>query len=143
MFVPLVTYPDPVRIGLDYLRPLLTARPEPAAASVVVAAALPASDPSRGQPGRDYPVVVLRSAGGTSPLLGFDRPRLDAQVWHRDEYSAAALSQLVRGLLHQMAGWGPVRRVGDFTGPVPVPDPVSGLPRFLLTVELTVRGTIT
>lgn len=139
---PLVVYPDPVTVGLQWLRQALPGRPEPYAAGVVAAAVFPTpttSDPR--QPGRDYPVVVLRAAGGTSAVVSVDRPRLDAQVWHRDEFSAAALTQLVRGLLHQLVGWGPVRAVRDFTGPVPIPDPESGQPRFLMTVELSMRGT--
>lgn len=141
--LPLVVYPDPVTVALPWLREVMPTRVEPYAQGTVVAAAFPApTDTDRRQPGRDYPVVVLRPAGGTSPVLSVDRPRLDAQVWHRDEFSAQALAQLVRGLLHQLVGRGPVRSVRDFSGPTPVPDPESGQPRFLLTVELTVRGFI-
>lgn len=132
-FVPLVVYPDPVKVALDYLRPALAARDEPAAAGTTVTARIPNPRPTG-------PLVVLRAAGGTSPYLSADRPRLDVQVWHSDEYHAAALAQLVRGLLLAMPGEGPVRRVADFLGPTPIPDPESGQPRYLFTVEITLRG---
>jgi hypothetical protein len=127
-----VVYPDVVKVALDYLRPALAARPEQVAEWTVVAAKVPNPRPT--------PLVVLRLAGGTSPYITLDRPRLDVQVWHGNEYNATALAQLVRGLLLAMAGVGPVRRVADFLGPTPVPDPESGASRVLFTVEINIRG---
>lgn len=134
-FVPLVVYPDVVKVGLDHLRPALTGRSEPEAAAAIVSARVPNPRPAG-------PLIVLRAAGGTSPIITINQPRLDVQVWHRDENSAAALAQLVRGLLHTLPGTGPVRRVTDFLGPIPIPDPESGQARYLFTVEITLRGDI-
>lgn len=132
--MPLV-YPNPVTLGLEYLRPAVAARTEPYAAGAAVHATLPT----------DYkggPAIVLRAAGGTSPVQTVDRPRLAVQVWHRDDFNAAALAQLVRGLLlYELSGWGPVRNVRDFAGLAFAPDPTTNAARYLFTIELTVRGS--
>ena len=134
-FTPVVVQPDVVAEALAFLRPALAAREEPYATGVTVRASIPNPRPAG-------PLVVLRPAGGSSQVLSVDRPRLDAQVWHRDEHSAASLAQLVRGLLRSMPGIGAVRAVEDFTGPVSIPDPESGQARYLLTVEMTTRGVM-
>lgn len=132
-------YPDAVDVALHYLRPALTlwqdAHPDAAwAQGVAVENRIPTQRPER--------LVILRHAGGVSPSLTIDRPRIDVQVWHQSSQSAYALAQLVRGLLHQLVGVGPVRAVRDDTGAIPVPDPaVPSAVRYLLSVELTVRGT--
>lgn len=134
----IVVYPNVVAEVLTFLRPALAARAEPYAADVVVRGSVPTTRPKLPS-GQLAPLVVLRPAGGGSQVITVDKPRLDAQVWHRDDFSAAALAQLVRGLLRSMPGEGAVRAVSDFTGPVPL-DPESGQARYLLTVELTTRG---
>lgn len=133
-----VIYPSAVAEALTFLRPALAARSEEYAAGVVVRGSVPAARPKLPS-GELAPLVVLRPAGGGSQVLTVDKPRLDAQVWHRDDFSAQALAQLVRGLLRSMPGEGAVRAVSDFAGPVPL-DPESGQARYLLTVELTTRG---
>lgn len=139
---PVVIQPDPVAEALRFLRPALAERAEPYAAGTLVRSSVPSQRPKDEQTGELLPLVVLRPAGGVSQVLSVDKPRLDAQVWHRNEFDAAALAQLVRGLLRSMPGAGAVRAVSDFTGPVPVPDPESGQSRYLLTVELTTRGVM-
>lgn len=133
-FRPLVVYPDAVTVALNFLRPALAARTEPEAAGVTLHARVPTP--------RTLPFVLVRAAGGVISTATIDRPRVDVQVWHRDEFNAAALAQLTRGLLHTMTGRGPVRGVRDFLGPTPVPDPESGNARYLLTVEMTLRGAL-
>ena len=139
---PLIIYPDPVKIGVDFLRPALAARTEPEAAGALVVAAMPSIWPVDEDTNMRRPMVVLLPGGGISTVASIDRPRLDVRIWHSDQYAGAALAQLVRGLLHTMAGRGPVRGVREFLGPTYIPDPETGAPRYLLTVELTVRGVM-
>lgn len=125
---PLITFPDAVTLALPYL---VSALADP---SVTVAASVPNPRPAN--------LVTLRRAGGTERVNGIlDRPRIDAQVWAGSEFAALALADLIRG--HLLAAPGRVvgvSRASTFLGPTPIPDPESGTPRVLLTVEWQLRG---
>lgn len=126
---PVIVFPDPVTLGLPYLRTALDD------ATVTVSGQVPSPRPAR--------LVRLRRAGGLERINGTrDLPRLDAQVWCPDEDDALALAALVRG--HLLAAPGlvaGVERARTFAGPFTVPDPDDETPRVLLTVEWQVRGT--
>lgn len=125
--IPVIVPTDAVIALLPYLRTKL-------ADGTTVAASIPSPRPTR--------LVALRRAGGTSTTHNiFDRPRIDAQVWAATEFEAMALAARVRAYL--LAAPGRVAGIlaaTDFLGPTPIPDPDSGQPRVLLTIELQTRG---
>lgn len=127
MTVPLIVFPDVLPDLLAYVRDL-------AGEGVHVAGRVPNPLPA-------VPLVVLRRSGGSETSIVIDRPRIDAQVWHDDEPAAAALATQVRTWLLGAPGRVPrVRAATTFAGLIPIPDPESNRPRYLLTVELAVRG---
>lgn len=125
---PVITFPDVVTLALPYLRTALND------ISITVAAAVPTTRPAK--------LVTLRRAGGTERVNGIlDRPRIDAQVWHTSEFLALQLADIVRAhLLAAPARVAGVSRASTFLGPTPIPDPESGTPRVLLTVEWQIKG---
>lgn len=124
---PVITFPDVVTTLLPYLRAAIP--------DVTFAASVPSPRPVG-------PLVTLRRAGGVDRANGiYDRPRIDAQIWHSSEFLAFALAALVRA--HLLAAPGRVAGVSyasTFTGPLAIPDELSGQPRILLTVELQIKG---
>ena len=122
---PLVTYPDPVKAAIDYLRLHLT--------GVAVGARVPNPRP--------IPFVHVRRAGGVESGPVTDQPRIDVQVWHNSEFDAADLADHARYLLLGAVGRMPSAvSASTFLGPTPVPDPESAQARYLFTVEIGMRG---
>lgn len=131
----LVLYRDAEFEVVDYLRTALASHSEAFVTGVVVGTRRP--NPFT------PPVVAVRRAGGLSDAIVIDRPRVDVQVWHTSDENAQDLAQLCRSLLLAMTGDGGVIRARDFLGPTPIPDPDTSTPRYLFTVELAMRGTVT
>jgi hypothetical protein len=135
MMTEVIVYPDAELITVNYLRAAFATRSETYAAGVRVGTVT--TNPLV------PPLIVIRRSGGIAEFPR-DRPRVDATVWHTSDSAAQNLAQLTRGLLHAMrgvVGGTTVYRVEDFTGPIPIPDPDTGTPRWLLSVELSIRGT--
>lgn len=139
MLPPVITFPDPVMLALPYLRTLLADTYSDVYAStytggIIVAARVPNPRP---------PVLVtLRRAGGVERVNGiFDRPRIDAQIFHTSEHAAFALAAFVRAQLLAAPGRvDGISHASTFLGPTPIPDPLSGQARVLLTVTWQIRG---
>lgn len=125
---PLITFPDVVALALLYVRTML------ADASITVAATVPATRPTK--------LVTLRLAGGSDRLHGIlARPRIDAVCWRSTEFDALALAERVRSILRAAPGRvDGVSASSTFAFPFPAPDPASGNPRALTTVQWQVRG---
>jgi hypothetical protein len=129
--VPLIGYGDVEQTLVEHLRSEL---PEHGQAGVIVRTRYPTV---QGHPGR---LVLVRRVGGAGPRVGVDVARVDVQTWAVDDVKAHDLAHLVRGLIHQARGVGPIRGVRDVSSPVSIPDPDTGLDRYVLTVDLTLRG---
>lgn len=84
------------------------------------------------------PYVGVRRDGGVQTRY-LDRARISVQVWHQSDTLARALTALVRGLVLDMPGTGNVRAVREVGGPNYVYDRQANRPRYLFTVEMTVR----
>jgi hypothetical protein len=99
----------------------------------------------RGWQAGDRRLVVVRIGGVPSLAVRIDNPRLDVDAYAESKESAHDLAQSARARLHEMP-------TGDFTGSGAVvahvrdelglrflPDPDTGTPRYLFTVQLVVR----
>ncbi|MGH3878066.1 MAG: hypothetical protein ACRDSK_13635 [Actinophytocola sp.] len=122
----MVAYPDAVALVIAYLNPLLT----PPVVSRV-------PDP------RPPEFLQVRRVGGTD-LVVRDQPRLDFFSWAQTEKAAHDLCMQARSLIHATAGTTLLGvtcyRVEEFLGPHSADDDASGLPRYWMTVSLTLRA---
>lgn len=130
---PVVIYPDAELVVIDYLRSKLATRSEPFVTGVLLGNKVPSPRAAR--------FVRVRRNGGVESAPTVDRPRIDVECWAQTDGDAADLSALCRALIRSMQNVTPVRRVDDFLGPTPIPDPESNQPRYLFTVEISMRGT--
>jgi hypothetical protein len=87
-------------------------------------------------------VAVSRGGGATYTRFVLDEPTLDFDVLAADKATAHDLVQQVRGLLYAAEGTAMgdvlVCRVQD-TSLIWLPDPTTGLPRYVLVMALRVR----
>jgi hypothetical protein len=121
-----LTFPDAQLVVADHLRPLL--------GPVPIGVQVPNPRPAV--------FVTVRRAGGVRDRVT-DRPRIDVLAWADTDTAAHDLVGVCRRHLAALPGVrGGVRvtAVAEFAGPVPAPDP-SGQPRWLVTYEITLRGT--
>lgn len=125
---PVIQIPDVVALALPYVRDMLGDD------SVTVAASVPKIRPAK--------LVTLRLAGGGERLHGIlGLPRIDAVCWRSTEFDALAMAEEVRAILRAAPGRvAGVSRASTFAWPFPAPDPASGNPRALATVEWQVKG---
>ncbi|MFD3980759.1 hypothetical protein ACFWR6_19430 [Streptomyces griseus] len=130
MSAPPVLMPDAVAVMAGYLRAALAAR----GVTDPVGSRVPSPRPDR--------FVRMKRIGGPANSPVTDRPRLDVECWGADEADAHDLAQLCRALLGAARG-----RHGTTTlarpvagGPQWLPDTTSGQPRFVFTLDVTMRG---
>lgn len=128
--LPLVEFPDLLAWLRSWLLDQLADRPEPYAADVFVATAVPTERRDR--------MVILRYDGGPVTDVAVHRARLGINVWATEGVEADRLAELVRGLLAATPGAGPIR-AATVGGPTPVVESSPQHVRYL-TAELTVRG---
>ncbi|WP_333731765.1 hypothetical protein [Streptomyces sp. IBSBF 3010] len=125
---PVIVFPDAVLVTIQYLRSVL-----PDVTSV-----------SRVPNPRPTEFVRIERLGGIRRNLILDRPRLDVECWSDSEEGAADLSATVRAYVLAMAGKRGITTVYDVaevSGPMWLPDAVSGQPRYSFAVEFSTRGT--
>jgi len=133
--VPIVApiYPDAVAVTNTYLRAALVA----AGQEVPVVSRVPNPRPVRF-------VRVQRTGGPETFVRLMDGAQVTVDCWAPDPGAAMDLAQLVRRLLHNMAGTmqsgTSVHRVVEFGGPNDLPDPASSTPRVSFTVQVQMRG---
>jgi hypothetical protein len=123
---------DDIEVALaDHLASELAARGISAPVRIEVPATRPAE------------FVRLTRVGGSRSNLITDRPRIVAECWSELGIAAAALASTVRALINAVAPgyagavW--VDRVVD-VGMSFLPDPDTGIPRYVVTAELHIRG---
>jgi hypothetical protein len=128
MAKPVIVFPDAVLVTILYLRGALPGLP--------VYSRVP--DP------RPTEFVRIERLGGLRRSLILDRPRIDVECWSDSEEGAADLSATVRAYVLAMAGKRgetTVYDVAEVSGPMWLPDSVSGQPRYSFAVEFSTRGT--
>jgi hypothetical protein len=121
------TYPDAVALTLAHLAPLL--------APVPVRSRVP--DP------RPVALLQVRRVGGGDGLVR-DFPLLELTAWDADEDDAHNLLMSARSHVHAMQGQVidgvQCYTVAEFSGPRQSDDPRTGTPRYVMTVELSLRA---
>lgn len=126
MTKPVVFFPDAVLVVVEYLRPVL---------GVPVVSRVPATRPAE--------FVRIERLGGLRSSLVTDRPRIDIECWSDSEETAEALMSLARAHVLAMAGKRgstTVYNVQEVSGPMWLPDSVSGAPRYSFAVEFSTRA---
>ena len=129
---PIIVFPDVELWATEYLRFVLSARPEPYTNGVYVSNTIPGTRRPR--------MVIVRRDGGPRLDLVREAARLGVQVWSETDRDATDLARLTAALLWAAPNGDPILRVTQSAGPTPVAD-LSGKPIRYMTFELTVRGT--
>ena len=129
-------FPDVEHLAVGFLRAALAVRPEPFVTGVQIGTRVPKN--------RIAPFVQVRNLGGGAQRTGFRMSRIDAYVYHSTAEYAQSLASICLALLLSRTGkvvdgWSVVR-AEHFAGPVDFPDPLTDAPRYLVTVEWTLRG---
>lgn len=127
---PLVAKPDSEADAVAGLAEFFAGRSESYAQGVQVHTLTPTTRP-------DVLVTVVRAGGVGTYLL--DNPRLAVTVWHTTPTSAYDLAALTLAGLYSLRGYRAFRGMREVGGPAWAPD-TDGTPRYLLTVEFTVKG---
>lgn len=125
-----VVYPDIELVLIPKIKAALAARAEPYAAGALVSNNVPDSRSPR--------MVIVRRDGGTQAELR-DRPRVALRIWASTEKDASALAALVIALCQTFVDGNPILRVGDISGPSPVPDS-SDQPLRYAVINFETRG---
>lgn len=125
---PVIVFPDAVLVTIQYLRSVLP--------DVTAVSRVPNPRPPE--------FVRIERLGGIRRNLILDRPRIDVECWSGSEEDAEALCSKVRAYVLAMAGKRgdtTVYDVAEVSGPMWLPDSVSGQPRYSFAVEFSARGT--
>lgn len=88
--------------------------------------------------------VTIRRSGGVRETAVSDAAQLQVECWGASKSAAHDLAQVARAHLLSLGGrvvaGVQVYRVVEFGGPAELPD-LSGQPRFVFTLSMSVRGT--
>lgn len=125
---PVFVFPDIESLAVDHLNTTLS---DYWSEDVTVGTRKPNPMPSGG-------VIQVRRVGGVQLTEVSDNPRVDFLVWHDTDEQTADLAQIVRAVMRLIDA----HRVTEFAGPVRQADPDSDRPRWLLTLEIAVRGSV-
>lgn len=130
MSQPVVIYPDVEALCVDHLVDELPVYWD---SDVHVGTRKPNPMPSGG-------VVQVRRVGGVPNTPVTDRARIDFLVWADNDEDVHDLTQTVRAVMHLLRPARTAYLVEEFAGPTRFADPDSDQPRWLLTLEIAVRG---
>ena len=94
---------------------------------------------------RPDPFVLVQRHGGTRHTIVTDAAQIGLECWARHDYEAHDLLQHCRSLLiyrlpGQILDGHTVYRVDEFGGPSNLPDPASTSPRWVMELQVHVRG---
>lgn len=132
---PSFIYPDAEQLVINYLRPLLVARPEPWLTGLKLGNKKPqtstAIPPER--------IVFVRRIGG-QPRNHLDLARLDFKCYGKTEYEAQQLAALVFALMQASVNHSGITTVTQFLGLTNAPDDLSNAPRYMFTMEFQIEG---
>ena len=91
------------------------------------------------------PFVIIERTGGPAVTVVSERPTIVIEAWAKSWRAAQSLMQLARQAVHDLPGeivaGVTFSRCDEWAGPARLPDPVSGYPRFTMSVSLTTRPT--
>lgn len=137
MTEPLVEFPDVEELTIAYLLAELQGADDDATVTTDV----PDPRPAR--------FITVNRGGGIQPSIVTDQPILLLECWGPDD--AGGISQAmdlarfarnrVKGMRHRTIGGVAIYRVDEVAGPARLPDPDSGQPRVVFTVQLLLRGS--
>jgi hypothetical protein len=131
---PIIVFPDAAELVCTWLRYQMNLRGRN---SVHVGTVIPQPRPTE--------MVIARRVGGQRVTPVTDAVDMSLECFAATDSAAQDLAQLVRGLVHALAGTVaegvPVYRVDDLVGLDDLPDPLSDQSRYTLSVSVTVRGT--
>ncbi len=133
---PSYVFPDAEALVLDYLRPILAARPEPWLVGLKLGNKKP--ETSSLEP-RDR-VVFVRRIGGQSRAEHLDLARIDFKCYGRTEAEAHDIASLVFALMQASVNHSGITTVGRFLGLTNAPDDLSNAPRYMFTLEFQIKG---
>ena|SRR5881394_1522876 len=124
-----VVFADAAQHAANYLRPLL---------GVTTVAKIPTPRPTT--------FVTVQRVGGVNRNRVVDSANLDIQCWAGADYIAHDLAQTAWAYLRALDGGGYMDgvfcyRCDTIGGPAYLPDPDSTQPRYVMAVELSLRGT--
>lgn len=128
--IPVVVIPDVEQLVVEHLTDEL---PDYWDGTVTVGTRKP--NPATGD------IVWVRRVGGTPHTEVSDAALVDLLVYADTDERAHDLTAIVRALLWKMRADRKAYRIAEFAGPSRFADPDSDTPRWLLTVELAVRGS--
>lgn len=133
---PAYVFPDVEALVINYLRPLLAARPE----SWLTGLELGNKKPETGS-GIDPPrVVYVRRIGGQPRDVHLDLARVDFKCYGRSEEEAQDIAALVHALMQASVNRSGITHVTQFLGLTNAPDDLSNAPRYLFTLEFNIKG---
>lgn len=135
---PAYIFPDAEALVIDYLRPLLAARPEPWLAGLKIGNKKP--ETSATMPVLDR-VMWVRRIGGQPRTPHLDIARIDFKCYMKSDAESHDLAALVRALMQASVNHSGITTVNQFQGLTNAPDPVSDAPCYLFTMEFHIEGT--
>jgi len=94
---------------------------------------------------RPDPFVLVQRHGGIRNTVVTDAAQVGLECWAGHDYEAHDLLQRCRALLlyrlpGQILDGHTVYRVAEFGGPSNLPDPASSMPRWVMELQVHVRG---
>jgi hypothetical protein len=87
-------------------------------------------------------VRLMATGGGGRTAVVLQRTNLTVEAWASREVAASDLARLVEAHLLAWPGTGQVYGIDEFAAPGNLPDPVSGWPRYTLTVQVIHRAVL-
>lgn len=123
-----VMFPDPVTLAVTALR------------ADYVAFSIDAEVHAAVRDPRPDVWCEVQLVGGTRRDVAVVTARVAFVCWHTTDVAAAALAARTRALVGRWSSTVPeVQHVAEESGPVPLPDPTTGVPRYSFTAALDVR----
>jgi len=130
-----IVFPDAAALTIDYLMAQLAAR----SIDATVGSRIPS-------PINDTFVRVFRTGGLANEATAFltEQVQLTFEIYSLKAETAHDVAMLCRGLVHAMQGTVQdtvtVYGVDEFSGPQEFPDPLTEKPRWVFTLQVSVRG---
>lgn len=133
---PSYIFPDAESLVINYLRPILAARPE----TWLVGLKLGNKKPETSSQIPPERVIFVRRIGGQPREPNLDIARIDFKCYGRTEFEAQQIAALTRALMQASVNHEGIRQVDPFLGLTNAPDDLSNAPRYMFTLEFHIKG---